>query len=241
MEDEILKSVAQIVHQSQEYYRYAKGLADQNGYNPAEQDAPCSQTVTALEYAKEQCRQQVQLRRGEGSMNNPEMLTYMTYGDECTTLIKNFHTLMHPVGAVPAPADTGSQQVSEGAASAAKGRVIELLNDLYDTDWVKKYSGFDSPEALAGKKITHPLLQRGSHDKMLISYMLERSEFDMILESLSVFANMDSAEVTQNIESAMDDTVTMLRNSILGEGDIRMAKSAINKYRSVYENLSGKL
>lgn len=241
MADEILSSVAQIVHQSQEYYRYAKGLADAGGYNPAEQDAPCNQTVAALEYAKEQCKEQIQLRRGEGSMNNPEMLTYMTYGDECTNLIKDFYALMHPAGAPEPVIDTGSLEANEGAVSEVKGRVKDLLKALFALEWMPKYTGFESPEAMAGNRIKHALLQKPGHSKMLISYMLEIKEFDTILEALSVFVNSDSAGFTQNEENAINETVTMLRNSILGEGDIRMAKAAVNKYMSIYQKLSDKL
>ena len=241
MADEILSSVAQIVHQSQEYYRYAKGLADANGYNPADQDAPCNQTVAALEYAKEQCKEQIQLRRGEGSMNNPEMLTYMTYGDECTKLIKDFYTLMHPEGGGEPPAPVEIPQADEGAVSEIKGRVNDLLNALFALDWMPKYTGYDSPQALAGNRIKHALLQKPGHSKMLISYMLEIKEFDTILEALSVFVNSDASDFTPNEENAINETVTMLRNSILGEGDIRMAKAAVNKYMAIYQKLADKL
>ena len=241
MADEILSSVAQIVHQSQEYYRYAKGLADAGGYNPAEQDAPCNQTVAALEYAKEQCKEQIQLRRGEGSMNNPEMLTYMTYGDECTNLIKDFYAMMHPAGEAAPVVDTSSQQASEDNISEVRAKVSDLLKALFALEWMPKYTGFDSPESLAGNHIKHALLQRPGHGKMLISYMLEIKEFDTILEALSVFVNSKNTNFTQNEENAINETVSMIRNSILGEGDIRMAKAAVNKYMSIYQKLADTL
>ncbi|MBR3517118.1 MAG: hypothetical protein IKO10_12490 [Lachnospiraceae bacterium] len=241
MADEILSSVAQIVHQSQEYYRYAKGLADAGGYNPAEQDAPCNQTVAALEYAKEQCKEQIQLRRGEGSMNNPEMLTYMTYGDECTKLIKDFYTMMHPDGVAAPVAPVEVPQADEDSFTEVKGRVQELLRALFALEWMPKYTGFESPEALKGNHIKHALLQKPGHSKMLISYMLEIKEFDTILEALSYFVNSDGAAINQNEENAINETVTMLRNSILGEGDIRMAKAAVNKYMAIYQKLAEKI
>ncbi|MCR5251129.1 MAG: hypothetical protein K6E50_11035 [Lachnospiraceae bacterium] len=229
-EDEI-RNLATTLHQCKEYYDYASSIVDQQGYNPELLDQGCGQTLACLQSISDICRSEILARRGTGSASDSLLLTFMTYGDTCNELIKKMNNLRERR---PSLFSTpGSGAADEGVRS----KVEKLLTDLFQLDWVKKYCGVANPSDLKGYQIKHPFMQKGSHVKMLTSYMLELEEFDTLLAALARFAYDPEAGLNPDTEACMDKTADMIRDSFLDGGDIRMAKSAINKYMEVYNKM----
>ena len=227
-EEELQNYISEVLKGNEDYYKYISDFADKYGFDPATMEEPLSQSIGYVEEAQRLCKDYVLTLRSEGSAQSGSMLTFMGLGDKLAALLRNLQSVRNR-----------QKSIIQESQGTLKEDVKQLFTDLFAIKWFPDYVGVPSVEGLKKYKIKHSFLKKGAHTKNVSTYMLDPSEFDILIEALAEYYFSEAKGFDEKMLKALEVATENLHKSVVTGEDILMAKAAFNKYEGVYNSIIG--
>ena len=227
-EEELQNYISEVLKGNEDYYKYISDFADKYGFDPATMEEPLSQSIGYVEEAQRLCKDHVLALRNEGSAQSGNMLNFMALGDKLAALLRNLQSVRNR-----------QKSVIQESQGTLKEDVKQLFDDLFAIKWFPDYVGVPNLAGLKKYKIKHPFFKKGAHTKNVSTYMLDPSEFDILIEALAEYYFSEARGFDEKMLKALEVANENLRKSVVTGEDILLAKAAFNKYEAVYNSIIG--